>query len=310
MSETIAEPSPLRRGAGSLAARLLGAVLLVAAYAKGIDPAAFALQLGGLLPLAPAAAGVVAVVVIGFEAGLGAALLAGWRSPAVLAITNLLFVWFIGVVAWEMIHPNAAGGSCGCFGNLVERTPQQALLEDVGFLGLSGVAWMGRTARASAPRRLIAGVAAAAGIALAVAAPSLPLDDRATALAPGVPIAATHLDEIVPALRTGRHLVLLLDRADPTTVAAIPLLNQHLLLPGGKTKVWGFAADDPNLAAAFLWSAGPAFEVRSVPLRMLRTLYRTLPRSALIDDGRVLRTWTGFPPDPALAALARGEPPP
>src|SRR5262249_8754205 len=148
-----------------------------------------------------------------------------------------------------------------------------------------------------------------AGVALAIAAPTLPLDDHATALAPGVSVAATHLDEVIPDLRTGRHLVLLLDRADPATIAAVPQLGRTLHLPCGTTRVWGVADDDAKLAAAFLWSAGPAFEVRSAPRRMLRTLYRTLPRSALIDDGRVLRTWTGFPPDDTLAALARGESP-
>jgi hypothetical protein len=122
-----------------------------------------------------------------------------------------------------------------------------------------------------------------------------------------VTVEATHLDEIVPELRAGRHLVLLLDRADPATRTRIAHLNERLGLPGGATPVWGFADDDPELSAAFLWSAGPAFEVRGVPPRMLRRLYRTLPRSALVDGGRVVATWSGFPSDATLEALARGE---
>ena len=51
----------------------------------------------------------------------------------------------------------------------------------------------------------------------------------------------------------------------------------------------------------------PAFEVHGAPPRMLRRLYRALPRSALFDGGRVIVTWTGFPSDAALDTLARGD---
>ncbi len=181
------------------------------------------------------------------------------------------------------------------------------LVEDIVFVGLSGVAWLGRSPAAARPRWALTALLAAAAAGLAMAAPSLPLDDRATRLAPGVAIEDTKLDEVVPELRTGRHLVLLLDRADPATQQRIGPLNARLGLPGGGTSVWGVAADDPALAMAFMWSAGPAFEVRSAPAAMLRTLYRTLPRSALVDGGRVVETWSGFPSDPELDALARGD---
>lgn len=292
--------------AGGLAARLLGLVLLVAAYAKALDPPLFATQIGDLVPLSPSLAHAVALAMIAFEGGLGAALLAGWRHPLVLAVSSVTFVAFLGIVAWQMAYPSESAGSCGCFGQLMERTPQQALVEDVVFVVLSAVAWLGRPT--PAPSRWLATAAGAlAAGGLAIAAPSLPLDDHATALAPGVTVDATKLDEVVPELRSGRHLVLVLDRAAPDAAARIAELNTRLRLPGGGTTVWGVADDDPALANAFMWSAGPAFEVRSAPAAMLRTLYRTLPRSALVDDGRIVATWTGFPPDPALDRMARGE---
>jgi hypothetical protein len=120
-------------------------------------------------------------------------------------------------------------------------------------------------------------------------------------------VSATKLDAVVPELRTGRHLVLLLDRADPATRSRIGTLNTALHLPGGATPVWGVAADDPALALEFMWAAGPAFEVRGAPPTVLRRLYRTLPRSALVDAGTVVRTWSGLPPDDELARLARGD---
>jgi hypothetical protein len=291
---------------GVVAASLLGGVLLLAAYAKAIDPHGFAVRLRDVVPVPDAIAYPGALVVVAFEAGLGAALLGGSRHPLVLLLTTATFLAFVGIVAWQLVRPDGVA-ACGCFGQLLERTPRQALYEDVAFAALSGLAWLGRTARSGVFRPGPSVLGAGASVALALFAPWLPLDDQATALAPGASVEATQLDGIVPELRAGRHLVLLLDRADPTTRTRIAHLNERLKLPHGATAVWGFADDNPGLAAAFLWSAGPAFEVRSVAPRMLRRLYRTLPRSALLDAGHVVATWSGFPSDATLDTLARGE---
>jgi len=288
---------------GAVAGYILSGVLLLAAYAKAIDPHGFAMHLRDV-PVFAAVPYPGALVVIAFESALGAALLSGSRNTLVLVLTNATFLLFVGIVTLELVRPDGTS-TCGCFGHLLERTPRQALYEDVAFAALSGVAWLGRTANGM--RWWPSVVGAATAVVLAFGAPSLPLDDQATALAPDVPLEATHLDEVVPELRAGRHLVLLLDRADPATRQHVARLNELLKLPHGATTVWGVADDDPELAAEFLWSAGPAFEVRGAPPRLLRRLYRTLPRSALIDGGRVVRTWTGFPSDVTLDALARGE---
>jgi methylamine utilization protein MauE len=290
---------------GAVAGYLLGGVLLLAAYAKAIDPHGFAVRLRDL-PVFAAVAYPGALVVIAFESGLGAALLGGSRHPFVLLLTTATFLFFVGIVAWQLGRPEGAT-ACGCFGHLLERTPRQALYEDVGFVALSGLSWVAPPAPSGVLRWGPSAVGATTGVALALCAPWLPLDDQATALAPGATLEATQLDAIFPELRAGRHLVLLIDRADPATRERIVQLNKRLKLPHGATTVWGVADDDPELAAEFLWVAGPAFEVRSAPPRMLRRLYRTLPRSALIDGGRVVETWSGFPPDVTLDALARGE---
>lgn len=299
-------PSRLRTVFGRTSARLLGAVLLLAAYGKAVDPQAFAASLRELVQVPATLAYVWALAVVGYEAGLGTALLGGSRRRSVLVLANATFLVFVATVAWQLVRPGEAA-ACGCFGRLLERTPLQALYEDVAFVILSGCAWLGGAAPTARLRPWPSVLGAGTGVALALCAPWLPLDDHVTALAPGVTVAATHLDEIVPELRTGRHLVLLLDRADPATSARIVHLDERLKLPGGPTSVWGVADDDPRLAVAFLWSAGPAFEVRSAPPPMLRRLYRTLPRSALIDGGHVVATWSGFPSDATLDALSRGE---
>src|SRR5262252_3443287 len=168
---------------GPTSARLLGAVLLLAAYAKAIDPMGFAANLRDMLPVPGAAAYVWGLLVIAFEAGLGTALLGGARDRRVLLLTSATFLTFVGVVTWQLLRPGAAA-ACGCFGQLLERTPLQALFEDLGLVGLSGVAWLGSGMRSAPPRRAPAIIGAGAGLALALCAPWLPLDDHATALAP------------------------------------------------------------------------------------------------------------------------------
>jgi hypothetical protein len=46
----------------------------------------------------------------------------------------------------------------------------------------------------------------------------------------------------------------------------------------------------------FQWELGPTFEIRHAPPQLLRPLYRRAPRSALIENGTVLRTYDGLPP--------------
>src|SRR5579883_1817847 len=195
---------------GPVAARLLGVVPLVAAYAKAIYARGAAARLRDMLPV-PAA-----LAVIAFEAGLGAALLAHPRHRRVLLVGSATFLAFVTVVAWQLVRPEGAA-ACGCFGQLLERTPRQALYEDLGLAGLSGLAWLGSPAPRGARLPWAGVLGACAGVAFALLAPRLPLDDHATALAPGVAVEATQLDQVIPELRAGRHLVLLLDRADPAT---------------------------------------------------------------------------------------------
>ncbi len=294
---------------GTLAGILLGLVLLASAWTKGVDPAGFAEHIVrlGLLPPGPAAWG--GILVVGLEAALGLALVAGLRRWPVLVAVTLMMAGFVGITAWEFVHPLEDYSSCGCFGNLVQRTPGQALLEDVGFLTLALLAWLGRPRRPVRWRWALLPAGFAAGVTLCLLAPSLPLDDLATRLRPGVTVASLRIDEIIPELQEGTHLVLLLDRADEATRAEIPRVNEHLALQGGPVDVFGLAEENEELEVEFLWTAGPAFDVRGAPWSLLKPLYRKLPRSFLVRDGVVVRVWNGIPPDADLDRLAAGKVP-
>ncbi|MDA2935503.1 hypothetical protein MYX82_14380, partial [Acidobacteria bacterium AH-259-D05] len=120
---------------GSLGAIFLGLVLLVATWAKAVEPGAFAeqIQLEQLDFLFSART--VTLVALALEAGLGTALLLGLRRLWVLIPATLLVIFFMFLTGrnyWLVMNglrdPDAA---CGCFGSLLDRTAQEAFWQDL-----------------------------------------------------------------------------------------------------------------------------------------------------------------------------------
>jgi len=306
---------------GTVAAFLLGAQLLVAVYAKALDPAAFAEQIRaerlftGLIP-----APTVALIALALETALGLALLLGVRRLWVLVPAALLVAFFLfltGRSYWLTAHGQAPpSASCGCYGNLVERTPSEAFWQDLALLVPPLLlAFVGRGgAPRGLPRLRIAATAlgTAGVVAFATQAPRLPLDDLATRLHPGVKIgdlcAGAGAERIclplaVAGLDQGRNLVVLADLEDPKLTGSIDALNAYAR-GDGNPALWVLSASPAAQHRAFFWLWGPTFKVIEVPEALLRPLYRQLPRSFLVEDGRVVRTYAGLPPlDPNAAKL-------
>lgn len=334
MADTNLHSTPTwKRAVGYAGALALGVVLLVAAYGKALDPNAFAEQivLEGVSFLLPAAA--VALIAIALEVGLGTALVLNLRRLWVLvpaALLSLFFVYLNGR-AWYLIATGrrTEEAACGCFGNLVERTPEEAFWQDLLLLGVPlALAFVGRPGpghadyRAVPPLRTAVAVLAtvfAAGFAWR--APELPLDDLATRLSPGTEVLGlcagaepqrVCFDAVLPEVEEGDHLVVMSGLEDPELTGAIDRLNAYALdaVPEGAPALWLVNPDPLEAQRAFYWQWGPAFEVREAPPALLRPLYRTLPRSFLVRDGEVEETWSGLPPLDRLASAAAppGEP--
>ena len=287
-------------------------MLLVAVWAKALDPAAFAEQIHteGLDGLLPAQA--VALLALVLEAGLGLALLLGLRRLWVLVPATLLVAFFVSLTGrawWQAEHGlRDLSASCGCFGNLVQRTPAEAFWQDLALLVPPLLlAFVGRERqgpRFPPLRTAVAAVGALAVAAFAWKAPELPLDDLATRLRPGIATQAicagagearVCLDSIVPELRTGRHLVVLAKLDDPRFTRAVDAMNAYAGDRRNPT-LWVLSPATPEEKRAFFWKWGPAFDVREAPPEMLRPLYRRLPRAFNVEDGKVTRTFGGLPP--------------
>ena len=309
-------PARWRSALGTCGALVLGGVLLVAAWSKLIDPQAFIAQvhLEGLDGLLPATA--VAFIGLALEVGLGMALVLGLRRPWVLVPACLLVAFFLFLTGrnyWLVSHGLRSGDEgCGCFGNLVQRTPAEAFWQDLLLLVPPLLlAWLGRP-RGTQPRTTwrLAAVAAvtAAALVLAWKAPELPLDDLATRLKPGVRVdqlcagdgaQQVCLSLLLPELEAGSHVVVLAELEDPSFEAAIDQLNDYALDPAPPT-LWVLTSDSAEQQRAFFWRWGPSFELHEVPAALLKPLYRRLPRSFVVEQGRVTRTFSGLAP---LASL-------
>jgi len=305
----VTQPASWKRGLGTIAGVFLGLVLLVAAWGKVIDPVVFAEQIGieGLDFLFSAEA--VALIAIGIEIALGVALVLGLRRLWVLlpaAALTAFFLFLTGRHYWYFAQGIVDDSvSCGCFGNLVLRTPAEAFWQDLFLLVPALVlAFVGRTEGEFPSKRV--GITAAVtvlGVLVAWQAPHLPLDDLATRLRPGSNVAdlcsgrneeTLCIDLVIPELEEGEHWVVLADLADPAFGEAVERLNTLALTDGGP-RLWVLTDATADEQYAFFWQWGPVFEIREAPYALLRPLYRRLPRSFIVRDGEVTGTSSGLP---------------
>jgi uncharacterized RDD family membrane protein YckC len=299
------------RWLGLAGAVFLGGVLLVGAYAKALDPLAFVEQIRseGLDFLLPASW--VAGIALALELFLGSALVLGIRRRWVLIPSALLVAFFVFLTGRTYLRSlrgtleETAG--CGCFGNLVERTPAEAFWQDLALLvpALLIAFVASRATGFPRARTVIAAAFTAFGLGFAWMAPGLPIDDLATRLKPGTAVAdlctgrdgeRICLDTIRPALLEGDHLVVIADLLDPAFGERVGALNAYRFQVG---EVIVLSSGTEEEHRQFFWEQGPAFEIVETPAGLLSPLYRTLPRSFVVRDGEVVETFAGLPDLPA-----------
>ena len=314
---------------GTLAGVFLGGVLLVAVLgmpgglcAKVCDPEAFAEaieveKLDFTFPLVgwhfdPFS---MAIFAIGLEAAVGFALLLGMRRLWVLipASALVLFFMFLTGRAYLAYLGGADPGiaSCGCFGNLADHTPTEAFWRDVALLiPASILMWLGRPKGAFPWRRTLVVVPLViASVVFAIKAPGLPLDDAATRLHVGLDLkelcAGEGEDrfcllgpEGAPEMEQGPYVVVIANLDDTFADLVKERLDELLEWQGREVymPIYVLHSGKKGEEQAFAFRSGmPPLEYRPVPQALVRPLYRTLPRTFVVEDGRVTRTFSGFP---------------
>jgi len=134
---------------GSVGARFLGLLLLVAAGAKALEPGAFAEQIRLEQLDFLFSVRTVTLIALALEVGLGTVLILGLRRLWVLFPTTLLvsfFLFLTGRNYWLVLNGlRDEDAACGCFGSLLERTPGEAFWQDLFLLLVPlSLAYVGR----------------------------------------------------------------------------------------------------------------------------------------------------------------------
>ena len=152
---------------------IVAVVFLLAAFSKALDMPAFYEQIAayGIFPeLAPVAAWTFVIVEC-----IIAGMLITHAFPQLAQLgAGLLLVLFVGVTAYGMATGQLS--ECGCFGNVLPRTPQQTLIEDI--LMIAALVFAFTVFRKDKPKKQgvrmsIASVFGVLGLALAIASPQL-----------------------------------------------------------------------------------------------------------------------------------------
>jgi hypothetical protein len=306
---------------GTLAGVFLGGVFLFAVYLKMFDPAEFAeairaQDLEFTLLGWSVSADLMAILALGLESAVGAALVLNLRRWWALIPTGALIAFFLFLLGRAYLLYTrgelSATTSCGCFGDLGDATPAEAFWRDVALLlPAYALCWLGRP-RAPFPvvRVLVVAVLALAVAAFAAKAPDLPLDDFATDLKPGLELEDLCVgegddrfcllgDEGAPGLKEGRWIVILADLKDEAFADLVLERLDQLYELSGEGDILGIQllhAGKSDDEYAFKFRSGePPLTYCPVPGPLLRPLYRTLPRTFVVVDGRVTRTFSGLP---------------
>lgn len=301
---TQTQPASASTTVGGVARILMALVFIVAGVAKSWEPVVFYWEAISYLELLEIPRdvwpqlGQAAIWLAPLEVLIGVALLINWRPKIMIPGATALMLFFIGItaIAWQ----KEAHIDCGCFGSLTERTPGEALVEDIVMFGLLMVAWRwGRTRWSLADWRPAPQLVVGVGI-VAVATMWFrfaPESDRIASsdLKPGIRLTDVELKGVEGIdLSEGAYLVELFSPMCGRCKAAVPKLNDWADTPGVPMIVAlnEFPPDSPYLTG-FVKQMRPRYTIASISASdfMRLTWRHGYPRLAYVEDGVIQKVW-------------------
>lgn len=314
--------SKYRMAAAYVLGLVAAAILAVAAFAKAGDPALFAEQITAHQVTPASWSPLLAYFFVAAELMAAAGFLAFIWPRLVFCATILMMVVFIVVtaLAWSM----GSTESCGCFGRLVERGPEQVIIEDLLVIAASLLAlwllrshprertlggWLFGGARATVRRWVLAVPLVIAAAGLTAFGTALPIDRWVVGIGPGDDLSDLALSGVRFPLDQGWVLLALVGPDCPACEAGVPALKE---IAAQRGDVHVVAVHPGGAAEAQAWRMRhlPNFPVASATPRALRQYYRALPTTFLLHDGAIDRVWWGriAPASEAQAALPAPQP--
>ena len=284
-----------------LSQRIMGLVFLVAGLTKIWQPVLFFWE---AVPHAQILAGeeawesaARAALLMGpLECVVGLALLVDWKPRLTLPVATLLMAFFVLItaLAWH----RGAEESCGCFGALVERSPGEALVEDIAMLGLLLFSWWGLRRRSAgrAPWGRWVVVAGAVASLAVLAFRYVPERDRISEsdLQVGIQLAGLSLADADIDLTQGAYLVEFYSPKCSHCQRAVPKLNSWAADPTVPKLIAlsVFDKDDPE-TKQFKKQFQPRYTMAAITITdfMRMTRGHGYPRLAYVVDGVIERVW-------------------
>lgn len=279
-----------------LCARLIGAILIAAAMTKVPDMDSFIRQLHGygiisehrLLAMGAWAA-------IAAEFTLGAALLVLYRPRISLPGAMALFVIFSASSAWALM--TGATEDCGCFGEMIKRTPGEALIESLVMLAVTFAAYLAhrRKTFSRSPLKawfVFAALLAGLGLPLIFGFSFTPADSEAMDLSL---FDIRSLDPID--LHSPEYLLILMDTECPECLQKIGLINT--LTASVDLPVIALTLNDEEQRRKFAFEFEPEFPVGQIPDKLFWRLLGEgdIPRTIHVRDFRMSHYWDQKIPD-------------
>lgn len=273
---------------------VIAIVFLIAALSKALDPPSFIDQIAsyGILPgLAPFGAW----FFIAVECLLAGMLIVNLYPRTAQVGAGGLLLLFSGVTAYAIATGSLE--NCGCFGNIMPRTPQETLVEDLvmlaGIIFAAIVTWK-RQPKPTVPKFAVVMALGLAGILVGVFHKQLPVDDLSTQLKPGAEFTSWPTEGLYTNLNEGTHVVFLFNLQIENLETQVQRMNEIAQSEDVKSAI-GLITDGPEQLTALMFQYGTGFPAGALEPRFARNLYRALPRTFVIHDGTVVETWSAIP---------------
>ena len=324
------DPQPRRKQSliywvSTVCAVLVGGAFVVAGALKVFDPFSFYTQIRNYRLVGAELSKILAFVLPPFEIALGLAVMVGlWRRLACLGLIGMLLIFMVATGhAWIY----GTTDNCGCFGELISRSPKATFIEDSVMLVFALAGLLGKTHLEKLGRFrirpwmklttvLLVGVISAG---LSVLSGSLAISIKGK-LKPGLDASEWPVSELdTPAykkkgfkinLEKGTHVLVVYAPLCKHCYSEIPeVAKMHRLLKKkGLAKVAGLSHDlhRPGWFRFFIKgmkSKGADYPLLSMPYSYYRNLNRTVPKTVIIKTGVVRYVIDGVPKAEQLVRL-------
>jgi uncharacterized membrane protein YphA (DoxX/SURF4 family)/thiol-disulfide isomerase/thioredoxin len=248
---------------------------------------------------------------IALECCLGAALLVNFQPKIAVPLGGLIFLIFIAATGYAWA--TGVTDDCGCFGSWIERTPKEAMIEDIFFLAALMIAWKWNRKFKNwrfFKKEFVVAIAFLTGLSLPITAGPL-LDRINTAITGPAKEGFEHfvLDSIPGRdFSAGKHVVIVLATDCSHCRAEMDNLNM-IAEDKDLPDVVSVCMNNKKQREDFEFEFEPAFEIYQIPDNDFWRLLGDgeIPRTILVNDGIVVKKWDFAAPDLDELEAASGK---